>query len=90
MAKEKGSPKTGGRVAGVQNKATVNIRDTFKALIENNLSVIEQDLLELRPQERIKAIIELSKFCVPTLKSVDFKDNTLPTKEPKKIIFVKR
>jgi len=90
MPKEKGDPKTGGRQKGSINKATISIRDSFKSLIENNLEQIEKDLLVLKPSERIKAITELSKFCVPTLKAVDFTDNTKPTKEPVRIIFEKK
>ena len=90
MAKEKGDPKTGGRKKGTANKATTNIRDSFKKLIENNLEQLEEDLLVLKPSERIRAITELSKFCVPTLKSVDVTDTTPKEKEPKRIIFVRR
>lgn len=82
--------KTGGRIAGVPNKDTVVIRDAFKLLIENNLETLQSDLKALKPNERIKAITELSKFCVPTLKAVDFQDNTPVTKEPVKILFVKK
>lgn len=82
--------KYGGREKGSINKASVSIRDAFKLLIENNLEQIEADLLTLKPVERIKAITELSKFCVPTLKAVDFTDNTKPTKDPVRIIFEKK
>jgi len=82
--------KYGGREKGTPNKVPVNIRDKFKALIENNLEQIESDLAMLKPAERIKALTELSKFCLPTLKAVDFTDNTPEPKEPKKIIFVRR
>lgn len=82
--------KTGGRVAGVPNKDTVAIRDAFKSLIECNLGQLKEDLEKLKPAERIRAITELSKFCVPTLKAVDFTDNTIPTKEPVRIIFEKK
>ena len=90
MARPKGEPKLGGRQKGSINKATISIRDSFKSLIENNLEQIEADLLMLKPAERIKAITELSKFCVPTLKAVDFTDNTKPQTEPVRIIFEKK
>lgn len=82
--------KFGGRKKGVSNKDTVSIRDAFKLLIENNLETLQSDLKLLKPNERIKAITELSKFCVPTLKAVDFTDNTPTPKEPVKILFVKK
>jgi hypothetical protein len=90
MPKQKGDIKTGGRQKGVPNKTSVNIREAFKLLIENNLEQIEKDLLLLKPNERIKAITELSKFCVPTLKAVDFTDKTETLKEPVRIIFEKK
>ncbi len=90
MARPKGQEKLGGRQKGTPNKATINIRERFKFLIENNLEQIEADLLMIKPSERIKAITELSKFCVPTLKAIDFTDNTAPPKEPTRIIFEKR
>ena len=82
--------KLGGRQKGTPNKATMSIRDSFKSMIENNLEQIEADLLMLKPAERIKAITELSKFCLPTLKAVDFKDQTPVEKKPKRIVFVTR
>ena len=68
--------KTGGRKKGSINKMTVDIRASFKSLLEKNIDQIEEDLAALRPEQRIKLIIELAKFCIPTLRSVDFVDNT--------------
>jgi hypothetical protein len=82
--------KAGGRVAGVPNKDTASIRDAFKSLIECNLEQLKEDLESLKPAERIRAITELSKFCVPTLKAVDFTDKTEIPKEPVRIIFEKK
>ena len=82
--------KTGGRKKGVLNKDTLSIRDSFKKLIENNMDQLEKDLLLMQPAARVKAITELSKFCVPTLKAVDFIDNTPKEKEQKHIVFIKK
>ena len=90
MAKELGSEKTGGRKKGTVNKATATIRDKFKEIIEKNLEQIEEDLVMLKPIERLKILAELSKFCVPTLKSVDYTDQTETPKEPIRIIFEKK
>lgn len=90
MARPKGQPKLGGRQKGTPNKATLGIRERFKQLIEGNLDQIEADIMELEPRERIKALTELSKFCVPTLKAVDVTDTTPKEREPKRIIFVRR
>ena len=63
--------KTGGRTKGVLNKETAVIRESFQSLINNNLKQLGEDLKELEPKDRIKAIIDLSKFVLPTLKATD-------------------
>jgi hypothetical protein len=63
--------KTGGRIKGTPNKTTAEIREQFQLLIENNLTALENDLKELEPKDRIKAILDLSKFVLPTLKATE-------------------
>ena len=65
--------KTGGRTIGTPNKTTSEIREHFQNLITENLGQLNQDLKELEPLQRLKMIIELSKFVVPTLKATDLK-----------------
>jgi hypothetical protein len=79
--------KTGGREKGVVNKTTAQTRELFQSLVDANAEQIKLDLAELKPVERVKAIIELAKFCVPTLKAIDYTDNTPVEKQPVKIIF---
>jgi len=62
--------KTGGRIAGTPNKVTNEIRDRFKKLVDDNLEGLESDLKALKPADRVKYIIELAKFVMPTLKAV--------------------
>ena len=61
----------GGRPKGSMNKATAEIRERYLQLIQNNFETLENDLKALRSAERIKAIIELSKFILPTLKATE-------------------
>ena len=82
--------KTGGRSEGTPNKATASIREAFKNMIEDNLELIREDLAGLKPIERLKVITDLAKFCVPTLKSIDYVDKTIVSKEPVRIIFKKK
>ena len=63
--------KFGGRTKGTPNRNTNEIRQNFQLLIENNLVKLESDLKALEPKDRIKAILELSKFVLPTLKSTE-------------------
>ena len=73
MPFEKGRQKTGGRVSGVTNQSTSIVRDSFKQLVEGNLQRIEKDLEELEPKDRVKMILELAKFVIPTLKAEELK-----------------
>ena len=67
--------KFGGRKSGTSNKDKTNIRTTFQLLVENNLDAIQSDLDCLKPFDRVKVIIDLAKFVLPTLKAIDFSDS---------------
>ena len=82
--------KLGGREKGTPNKATASIREAFKNMIEDNLELIREDLRGLKPIERLKVITDLAKFCVPTLKSIDYVDKTVAPKEAVRIVFKKK
>lgn len=63
--------KFGGRKKGTPNKTTEEIRERFQALISENLERLNDDLTSLEPEKRLRYIIELSKFVVPTLKATE-------------------
>lgn len=63
--------KTGGRTVGTLNKTTAEIREHYQNLVSNNLEQLDSDLKSLEPLQRLKIIIELSKFVVPTLKATE-------------------
>lgn len=63
--------KTGGRAKGTPNKATAELRERFTSLLESNFDTIQSDLNTLEPKDRIKTILEISKFVIPTLKAVE-------------------
>ena len=73
MPFEKNDPRInrGGRPVGSKNNATTEIRNKYLQLIENNFKQLEEDLQALKASERVKAIIELSKFILPTLKATE-------------------
>ena len=54
-----------------EDNATTEIRKKYLELIENNFDQLEKDLKSLKASERVKAIIELSKFILPTLKATE-------------------
>ena len=63
-----------GRLKGGKN-ATAEIRKKYLELIENNFDQLEKDIKTLRASERVKAIIDLSKFVLPTLKATEMSLN---------------
>jgi hypothetical protein len=67
--------KTGGRTKGTPNKTTSEIREHYQSLITSNLDLLDSDLKALEPVQRLKMIIELSKFVLPTLKATDLTVN---------------
>lgn len=81
--------KAGGRKKGEPNKITTSIRDKFQMLVEGNLEQLQDDFLMLSPSERIKYTLEMSKFCLPTLKSVDYQGE-VKVVERQKIVFEKK
>lgn len=63
--------KTGGRDKGTLNKTTAELREKFTLLIESNFNKLQTDIDLLEPKDRIKTILELTKFVIPTLKATD-------------------
>jgi hypothetical protein len=63
--------KTGGRTKGVVNKSTTEIREHYQKLVSDNLEQLDSDLKSLEPLQRLKMIVEISKFVVPTLKATE-------------------
>lgn len=74
--------KFGGRTKGVLNKDTAEIRNSFQLLIEDNLKQLEQDLKALEPKDRVKAILDLSKFVIPTMRATELNDISERSIEP--------
>ena len=67
--------KFGGRVKGTANKVTDKIRGHFEKLLSKNLDKLQKDLDALEPKDRIKAMLELAKFVIPTLKATEIDFN---------------
>ena len=63
--------KTGGRQKGSPNKTTAEIRQFYQKLLSSNMELLQSDLDSLEPLQRIKILIELSKFVIPVLKATE-------------------
>lgn len=62
--------KTGGRVQGVPNHKTAELKQWVKTLLETNQTQFEADLLEVEAKERLQIMTALLKYSIPTLSSV--------------------
>src|SRR5690554_2129000 len=59
---------------GVPNRATQQVRKAFQLLIDDNLEQMQSDLDALTPRDRLRFIIDLSKFILPQLQSISVND----------------
>ena len=78
--------KYGGREKGTPNKITSEIREKFMLLVESNIDRLQEDLNALEPIDRIRMIIGLSKFVLPTLKAIDINEK-VDTPQPLEVNF---
>lgn len=70
MARQKGTPKTGGRKAGTPNKVTGTLKDFIADLIDKNREQIEKDLKRLPPKERLYILEKFVQYVLPKNQSV--------------------
>lgn len=59
-----------GRKAGVSNKATTELKQWVKTLLETNQNQFSADLLQVDAKERLQVMTALLKYAIPTLQSV--------------------
>jgi len=60
-----------GRPKGTPNKLTTELREQFTQLLENNLDKMQIDIDQLEPKDRVKVLLELSKFVIPVLRATE-------------------
>ena len=71
---------------GVPNRTTQQVRKAFQLLIDDNLEQMQSDLDALTPRDRLRFIIDLSKFILPQLQAVSIED--LREKDEFKVITI--
>ena len=80
MPRAKGTPKTGGRVAGTPNKATREFRQTVTALLEKNAENVQIWLSQVAdghgeskpdPGRALDLLAKLAEFAAPKLGRVE-------------------
>lgn len=80
MGNFKGTINLNGRPPGKPNKDSAEIRANFQLLIEANLEQLQEDLQLLKPFERIRIVLELAKFVIPTLKATELSTSNSDTR----------
>lgn len=56
-----------GRPKGSTNKATKDLKNWVKKLLENNTELFEKDLVKIKPSERLGVLQGLLKYSVPSI-----------------------
>ena len=84
MPFKKGRNKTGGKVKGTQNKATKDIKEAYRKLIEDNLDNLTawlETIAAKDPEKAIKIIADLSEYIIPKLARTDLTSGDEPLKQ---------
>lgn len=63
---------------GIPNRTTKQVREAFQMLINNNIEQMQSDIDALTPKDRLKFIIDLSKFVLPQLQAVSMESSGKP------------
>ena len=71
MPFESGHSLATGRPKGASNKSTEIVKKNVALLLENNIQLVQQDLDEMQPRDRVNALLQFMKFVVPTKKAVE-------------------
>ena len=72
MAKfEKGNKYGKGRPTGSRNIITQDLRENFQMLVESNIEQMQADIDSLEPYERIKIILQISRYVLPQLRTIE-------------------
>jgi hypothetical protein len=79
---EKGNTYGKGRKVGSKNKSSELLRQSILTLVSNNMESLQSDLDVITPHERIRALIDLTKYVLPTLKTTEIKENIDSTFTP--------
>ena len=70
---------------GVPNKATSELRNRVKMIIEDNVERLQSDLDNVEPKERLNFLIQLLNFALPKLKAMEITDDRVAANEFKTI-----
>ena len=80
MPFESGHGLSKGRPKGSANKSSEVVKKTVAVLLENNIKLVQDDLDQMQPRDRVAAILQFMKFVIPTQKAVEIEDNSQDTR----------
>lgn len=88
MARQKndGLGRLGGRAKGTPNKITTELRDKFRQFAQENFEMFETEWKGLEGKDKCKVFIDICKFVVPSLTSVELNDTTEQRSEVEDLI----
>jgi hypothetical protein len=92
MPFQKGKPKTGGKKPGTQNKATRDIKEAYRMLIEKNLNNLTgwlEIIADENPEKAIRILSDLSEYVIPKLARKELTGKDGEELIPPTIIFVR-
>ena len=61
----------GGRKKGSKNKSNSKVKAQVQQLLDDNMDMVQHDLDQLEPKDRIKFLIDLMNYTMPKMKSVE-------------------
>ncbi|WP_428329034.1 hypothetical protein [Mucilaginibacter sp.] len=67
MPFEKGKPKTGGRLPGVKNKSTAEIREAIQKVLADKVDELADDLASMNEFKQWTILNAVAKYVLPTL-----------------------
>jgi len=76
MGRPKGTPKTGGRVAGTPNRVTQEFRETVTRLLEDNAENVAEWLARVAaddPDKALQRLAQLAEYAAPKLSRSEVK-----------------
>jgi len=74
MAKFEKGNKLGGRKPGALNRSTEEMKLTIARAVNNTLSTIQQDLIEIKkrnPEKAMELAMRLMEYTMPKMRSID-------------------
>ena len=71
-----------GRPLGQNNLVSSNVKKMIAEIVESNLEVLQNELDQMKPTDKVKIIISLLEHVSPKLRSIETNDVTDTTFKP--------